>query len=454
MTGAMLQRKCGCGGTCGGCAKNEAPPIVHDVVRSQGRPLDASTRSYMEPRFGADFSRVRVHSGGDAARSADAVGARAYTVGQHIVTRDAVAPQSHQGKSLLAHELAHTIQQRNAAPDQGPLPVSRESDASEHEADGMARAAAAGRVPPPATTSAPRVSRATREFLLTFDDGPHSATLCKGINHTEKVLDTLCDQKIQAGFFVQTAAEDAAGHKIRGSSPVGQKLIKRMNTDGHLIGIHTGGKTDHELHTTAQAAGRLEPELTGAKAELKTLTGKTPTMVRPPKRVFNKAVTDTYKKLSLSNTLWDIDADNPGTKKAASLAEIKTNITKDLKTVSGRKWKGSTPLDPRIVVLMHDLRPSTADNLPAIIDHIRKETKALGDDAKFPGITCKKPDCKAEVKPKVTKEKPKQETKPKKETPKDEKEKEKEKPTPKPAEKPIDVASLDQEQADESEEEA
>jgi len=62
-----------------------APGIVHDVLRSSGQPLEASTRTLMESRFGHDFSRVRVHAGTQAAESARAVNAQAYTVGSLIV---------------------------------------------------------------------------------------------------------------------------------------------------------------------------------------------------------------------------------------------------------------------------------------------------------------------------------------------------------------------------------
>src|SRR5215210_315985 len=61
------------------------PPIVHEVLASPGQPLDTATRAFMEPRFGHDFSRVRVHSDAGAEASAGAVHARAYTVGHHIV---------------------------------------------------------------------------------------------------------------------------------------------------------------------------------------------------------------------------------------------------------------------------------------------------------------------------------------------------------------------------------
>src|SRR5205085_3852447 len=87
-----------------------APPIVHEVLRSPGQPLDKGTRSYFEPRFGHDFSKVRVHIGAKAAESARAVNALAYTVGRNIVFGD--GQNLYNGKKqLIAHELTHVLQQ-------------------------------------------------------------------------------------------------------------------------------------------------------------------------------------------------------------------------------------------------------------------------------------------------------------------------------------------------------
>ena len=91
---------------------NEAPDIVHEVLQSPGQPLDASSRAYFEPRFGKDFSGVRVHSGGVAEQSAREVKAQAYTVGHQIVFGPGrFAPATHDGQQLLAHELTHVVQQ-------------------------------------------------------------------------------------------------------------------------------------------------------------------------------------------------------------------------------------------------------------------------------------------------------------------------------------------------------
>jgi hypothetical protein len=94
----------------------EAPAIVHDVVRTPGRPLDAQTRGFMEPRFGHDFSQVRVHSDASAAESARAVDALAYTFGKHVVFgAGRYVPATGEGRWLLAHELAHVVQQADAS---------------------------------------------------------------------------------------------------------------------------------------------------------------------------------------------------------------------------------------------------------------------------------------------------------------------------------------------------
>ena len=88
------------------------PPIVHDVLRASGQPLDTATRAFMEPRFGQDFSRVRVHTDARAAESARAVNALAYTVGRDVVFgAGQYAPGTPEGHRLIAHELAHVMQQ-------------------------------------------------------------------------------------------------------------------------------------------------------------------------------------------------------------------------------------------------------------------------------------------------------------------------------------------------------
>jgi hypothetical protein len=126
--GAPLRRKCDCGGTgeCEECKEEKklqrranglaatafAPPIVDEVLRSPGQLLDAATRAFFEPRFEQDFSEVRIHVGPKPAESASEVGALAYTVGREIVFgQRGYQPSSVEGRRLIAHELAHVVQQ-------------------------------------------------------------------------------------------------------------------------------------------------------------------------------------------------------------------------------------------------------------------------------------------------------------------------------------------------------
>lgn len=95
-----------------------APPLVHQALQSPGQPLDPATRHALEPRLGQDFSDVRVHTDPTAAQSANAVRARAYTVGRDVVfAAGHYAPHTAEGQRLLAHELTHVVQQgQGAAP--------------------------------------------------------------------------------------------------------------------------------------------------------------------------------------------------------------------------------------------------------------------------------------------------------------------------------------------------
>jgi hypothetical protein len=151
MPGPMLrlQRKCACGSTASGasCEKcqnqsvqlkrtttpanagsgGSAPSSVHDVLRSPGRPLEASAREFMEMRFSTDFSHVRVHSDAAAASSARQINALAYTAGHNVVFgAGQYSPHTDKGKALLAHELAHVVQQ--GSPGAGHPTVQRFTD--------------------------------------------------------------------------------------------------------------------------------------------------------------------------------------------------------------------------------------------------------------------------------------------------------------------------------------
>jgi hypothetical protein len=110
-----------------GCpAPNIGPDVEAEVnaLTGGGQPLPLSLRTFFEPRFGYDFSYVRVHTDEKAQRSARRVNAHAYTIGNHIVLgRGQLDSSTIEGRRLLAHELTHVIQQSNG-PAPEPIPVS------------------------------------------------------------------------------------------------------------------------------------------------------------------------------------------------------------------------------------------------------------------------------------------------------------------------------------------
>ena len=349
----------------------KVPSVVHEVLNAPGQQLDRETRDFMESRFGHDFSQVRVHTDTKAAESSKAIHALAYTVGHNLVfSTGQYKPQTFKGRSLIAHELAHVLQQKNSGFNKQNQPIAKN------------------------WSSVPPIMRATHTFSLTFDDGPDTRKLKTNKNPTEKVLNTLRDKGIKAGFFVQLN---------KSQTPNGLTLLKRMFDEGHTVGIHSGGtrKGGHEYHTRAEKAGRLKGELKTAKQYIETETGKTPTLVRPTYRKHNPAVLKTYAKAKLTMMLWDIVGDDYCCKskkdtkcqsKCTSYKHLQQKIRKGITGVAKRGWKRNTP-SKNIVILYHDIRPNTAKNLGRMIEYIKTATleitKKISDTAYKNAINAK-----------------------------------------------------------------
>src|SRR5262245_39859005 len=164
VVGPIIQRKCACGSAvsapqeeCADCqakrlpvqrqATEEAdqsslPSSVEEVMRSgNGEPLPKNTQEYMETALGADLGGVRIHTGPQAARASQDINAAAFTHGQNIYFgAGRYQPDTTDGKRLLAHELTHTIQQRNGAvaTAREGFSVSEPDDPYEQEADRVA----------------------------------------------------------------------------------------------------------------------------------------------------------------------------------------------------------------------------------------------------------------------------------------------------------------------------
>lgn len=177
----LLQRECACGnhtiagGGCAECRKKRlqrkatnkvepetVSPIIHEVLRSPGQPLDPATRAFMEPRFGHDFSQVRVHTDGKAAESARTVNALAYTVGSDVVFG---AGQSPAQSYILAHEPAHVMQQGHSDSRGHEITYAGDSPAAEQNAETLADAVMTGRSVGVVPQYAPTIQRRAAPYI-------------------------------------------------------------------------------------------------------------------------------------------------------------------------------------------------------------------------------------------------------------------------------------------------
>ena len=129
-----------------GLEDGETSPVSEVVASGGGAPLDPGARSFLEDRLRSNFSDVRVHTGDRADESARSINAQAYTVGANVVFRSgAYRPDTPAGRHVLAHELAHVLQQRAGPVDGSPAPggirLSHPSDSFEQAAERAANEA-------------------------------------------------------------------------------------------------------------------------------------------------------------------------------------------------------------------------------------------------------------------------------------------------------------------------
>lgn len=186
------------------------PESVKDVLRTPGEQLNSGVRSLMKPHFSHDLSKVRVHTNRKAADSAKAVNALAYTVGQHVVFgQGQYSPNSAEGQKLLAHELTHTLQQKDVSMTSiDRLEVSSSNDHHEIQADQTAKSvqsslrhqsmsssmtALSSKAAPTLAASPIRVARLQRAISFTTADGAFS---------TNNVVKT----ENAAGFIIRSPA--------------------------------------------------------------------------------------------------------------------------------------------------------------------------------------------------------------------------------------------------------
>ena len=212
-----------------------------------------------------------------------------------------------------------------------------------------------------------------------------------GENYTENVLRTLdgnsVQDKIKALFFVQTHVA------TRGESDVGQRLISRMASEGHVVGVHTGSTIDHVDHRRRvgappydwnhdgvlderDGASGLESDLLRAKARITKLTGSEPILVRPTYGVTNKKVRGVYATLGLRMLLWHVDS-RDALDHHRGTHVIEANVREQLR---GLIRRGRDP----IIVLFHDINFATQAHLDDYLIALYEAAEAEGKLATFP----------------------------------------------------------------------
>jgi hypothetical protein len=262
-------------------AGGPAPASVPQALRSGGKPLGATTRQFFEPRLGVNLSGVRIHNDAQADKSARDIGARAYTVGSQIVfSSEGHEPESEAQLPLLAHELAHVVQQGGAT----QLHIQR-----------TCRTGAECSAPIPGDTGRNSEEAAKQEAAKKIASGGSPTDkdpLCKAPRHKERAVNLrkLAEQNGAslpsnfAGIFINGCLEDISdGELVRcsemsGGAPVG------AGPDQFCIGVSTrredeaaallkkNPKTDKENNRATDITSIVIHEVQHAKFEEKAGT--------------------------------------------------------------------------------------------------------------------------------------------------------------------------------------
>jgi hypothetical protein len=287
-SGRVLQRKCACGrdagpsGECAECRRKRlqrkgegtgatanavlgVSPAVQHVLQAPGHPLDRSLRGEMERAFRHDFSRVRVHTGPEATATARAVNALAYTVGQHIVVADGhAAAGTRAGRRLLAHELAHVVQQHNArfSPDELALA----GDRWEREADAAARAVVdGGRAAVQQRSAQTMIARYVDSRETTEADGSTVKVErvvtpggCRLVPETRSA--TSGDITAQQAFLEVNACRGRVGGGVRGEVNYGDAINDAAAAAARLLtNIASGQQPEQAVRTFEGDLRQLRP---------------------------------------------------------------------------------------------------------------------------------------------------------------------------------------------------
>lgn len=216
-----------------------APPVVHDVLRSPGRPLDAPTLAYFEPRFGHDFGRVRVHTGATAAKSARAVNAYAYTFGNDIVFAEGEQTlESARGRRLLAHERTHVVQQGGRTPAGIELKINASDDSAEQEAQRLGESAVYSDIAPRPSIRAPVT---LHRQPVSLRDIPRRE---RGVLQVITTKIVVPSQRVQAFFQLLSSGRHGTTQSVGATNSFGTGIPASLHTGLGSIGAWLAGNTN------------------------------------------------------------------------------------------------------------------------------------------------------------------------------------------------------------------
>lgn len=196
-------------------------------------------------------------------------------------------------------------------------------------------------------------------FLLSFDDGPSAAD---SNNPTAKVLEILARNHAQPGikalFFVQTRSRNGGGTEM------GQSLLRREFDEGHLLGFHT--TTPRHSNHRFLSEQELEQSLQAGVNDLSAITGKAPTLVRPPFWNYDERTIAAYQNHGMRLLLTDLSANDGKTIGINFSLSKRSNMRKMLAELRPRWHAGVLPVvdgSTPVVVTFHDINTYTASHV-------------------------------------------------------------------------------------------
>jgi hypothetical protein len=260
---------------------------IHDL-QGRGTRLPEPLRASLEPRFGRDFSDVRIHAGDRAASTARSLHARAFTLGRDIVFgAGQYAPSMADGRRLLAHELAHVVQQGHAAPLDGEVAAR----------DGS------GPAPSPIGGSVPSGSRLQRDEVVPQNVAPVNATDADVvIEDLGPIRQAWFDQIVAQGTVPVGAEERPLGDATKDLDNMAEYFLCSQLRDQTMTASPpaTGAGQDAKAKPDEAKAPETPADKAADKAsELKKLVGGLPEACLIPGAVRSTALFKVYRERAI-----------------------------------------------------------------------------------------------------------------------------------------------------------